>query len=120
METEITCRYCQIFDTQTPIIKKNKQFRKCKNIKKLVTYKKTICDSFKMADFFFCEIQGKMILTKTCLYQKQHSGRLEFNFCRRCSQFVNVSDSIDLDSEKKFKRKPLKRRNGNGKLNRRK
>lgn len=110
MDVETTCRYCAVFNSEKPISKKGKIFRKCEVIKKLVTYRRTICEHFVMSDVIFCEKKGKEIKTETCLYQKRNHKNISYTYCRSCNQFVDISKCVEIDQEKKFQRVPLKKR----------
>ncbi len=110
MEIEATCRYCLIFTSEKPFTKNGKVFRKCKVIKKLVTYKRLICDNFIMSNVVLCEKKGKEVKIDTCIKQKRNYKKMAFEHCNSCKQFLEVSKCIELDNEKKYQRKPLKKR----------
>jgi len=115
MEFSLTCQYCAVFEKEESVTKNGTQYRKCKKIRKLVTYKRKICDQFSLANYIFCEAQGKFIRVKTCFENKEKQGRFEYRFCKGCMQYAEIIKATETDPEatqkKTLKRRPkLKRR----------
>lgn len=108
---DLTCKYCKVFLDGEKVNRNSKQFRKCFKIKKLVTYKKEICEYFIPSDIFFCESSGKVLKSAKCLEKKKKPKSLQDLHCRNCSQYVDVMKLRDFGKEtKSLKRRKLRRR----------
>ena len=110
MEDRITCQFCLVFEKAEPIIKNNKQFRKCPKIRKLVTYKKEICADFKLAKLVLCERKNIFIPIKQCFKNREKAGTSDFSYCRGCITYTFLLNAIEKDPEKPFQKKTLKKR----------
>lgn len=118
MESEVSCRYCKIFCNEKAICKNGKVFRKCIRIKKLVTYKKTICEHFEIAETIFCERKGRAFPTEKCIKNKTHTKSINNKICVNCPQYIDILNAIEVNSPPP-KKILKKRKNSNSKLKRR-
>jgi len=109
MESSLTCQFCVVFETGEPVSRNGTQFRKCKKIRKLVTYKHKICEHFSLASYILCEKTGKFITVKTCFAHKEKQGTAEYRYCKGCLQYADIIEATERDPNAD-KKKSLKRR----------